>query len=85
MVPEIRVQIPQADFNRGAESMRTKHAEQIRGGLHWGSNLAKQIEECPQLREFLLDCHEAWLTRAEVSDLCARAANRALKAGINER
>lgn len=57
--------------------MRTKHAREIRGGLHYGQNWSKHMYECPALKDFLMECLDAWSLRA--SDAANRAAAREIR------
>jgi len=60
--------------------MRTRRAREIRRGLHYGSNWAKQMYEIkdPSVRSFLMECLDDWARRA--SDTANRAAARAIRA-----
>ncbi len=57
--------------------MRAKYAREIRGGLYFGGNIAKQMYEYPTLNDFLMECLDGWSERA--SDVANRAAARAIR------
>lgn len=57
--------------------MRAKDARAIRGGLHYGKNWAESMYAAPKLGTFLMECLDAWSSRA--TDAANRAAARAIR------